>query len=627
MTINLAQEFEYTSKFISCVSVDNSFVFSTDEEGLLIVDIQSDLFRSSADFKVFRTSIPFSKEKPFEDKNFKEIRYQRPVVCQEHNLAVYQNSRNWHVIYMGNNSNIVFLEKNNNKWIEKLSDIPHKWFLMVSKKPCFLIEKKNLNSFKTENRILYYCREKEKSLQIKNFVFTHTLKHENEVEVYGTICCHLNSMLTFWSTSSEKSVFLTEFEFHSVSIKFIKWFRISNELFWLVVSLANGQVFVHEILNYPNINNTFILWPDEDFACVKNIRVESISNDQCLIIFTKMSFVLVMLYSLTKKQILSIKKEMIPKTAIITGFTIILEKNLLILVTDVGKFICMYFSTIKSEVNYSLKIVDNNFSEQVQNYTCTSVVFSKNGCICALAFQCNIAKYSKNDGHVKNKLLFCTIPENLVELEKNILSVNDYDYDHVIDCIETLRINRMHDKSDKVCQLDRKSLDKLSIQHLKLTYWNVAFKVKKNDHDEHILQELQMLLHMRHMISYFSNKKKKFNNEDKYYCRTMLSFYMNKLPIEYVKVNADAANLIDSFIDAKHTYFCKTCERILLSFTDFRMFICEHEHKELRCPVTLGPLGMPSLVCSMCFTMANINAENQSCVWCFGKYAPNKLLF
>lgn len=37
MTINLAQEFEYTSKFISCVSVDNSFVFSTDEEGLLIV--------------------------------------------------------------------------------------------------------------------------------------------------------------------------------------------------------------------------------------------------------------------------------------------------------------------------------------------------------------------------------------------------------------------------------------------------------------------------------------------------------------------------------------------------------------------------------------------------------------
>jgi hypothetical protein len=166
----------------------------------------------------------------------------------------------------------------------------------------------------------------------------------------------------------------------------------------------------------------------------------------------------------------------------------------------------------------------------------------------------------------------------------------------------------MHDKSDKVCQLDRKLLDNLSIQNLKLTYWNVAFKIKKNEYDKNILQELQMLLHMRHMISYFSNKKKEFRNEDKYYCRTMLSFYMNKLPIEYVQVNADAANLIHSFIDAKHTYFCNTCERILLSFTDFRMFICEQEHKELRCPVTLGPLGMPSLVCSMCFTMANINA-------------------
>jgi len=69
---------------------------------------------------------------------------------------------------MGNNSNIVFLEKNNNKWIEKLSDIPQKWFLIVSKKPCFLIDKKNLGIFKTENRILYYCREKEKSLQIKS---------------------------------------------------------------------------------------------------------------------------------------------------------------------------------------------------------------------------------------------------------------------------------------------------------------------------------------------------------------------------------------------------------------------------------------------------------------------------
>lgn len=69
---------------------------------------------------------------------------------------------------MGNSSNIVFLEKNNNKWIEKLSDLPQKWFLIVSKKPCFTIDKKNLSIFKTENRILYYCREKEKSLQIKS---------------------------------------------------------------------------------------------------------------------------------------------------------------------------------------------------------------------------------------------------------------------------------------------------------------------------------------------------------------------------------------------------------------------------------------------------------------------------
>lgn len=50
-----------------------------------------------------------------------------------------------------------------------------------------------------------------------------------------------------------------------------------------------------------------------------------------------------------------------------------------------------------------------------------------------------MAKYSKNDGHVKNKLLFCTIPENLVELEKKILSINNFIYDDVIDCIETIR--------------------------------------------------------------------------------------------------------------------------------------------------------------------------------------------
>jgi len=166
----------------------------------------------------------------------------------------------------------------------------------------------------------------------------------------------------------------------------------------------------------------------------------------------------------------------------------------------------------------------------------------------------------------------------------------------------------MDDKSDNVCQLDRKSLDKLSIQHLKLIYWNIAFKIKKNEQVENILQELQMLLHTRHMINYFSNKKKKFKKEDQYYCHTMLSYYINKLSVEYVQVKLDAANLIGSLIGAKHTYFCNTCERILSSFTDFRMFVCEQGHKELRCPVTLGPLGMPSLVCSMCFTMANVNA-------------------
>lgn len=55
--------------------------------------------------------------------------------------------------------------------------------------------------------------------------------------------------------------------------------------------------------------------------------------------------------------------------------------------TDVGKFICIYFATRKSEVTYTMKTVNNNFSEQVQNYTCTSVVFSKNECICVLTFQ------------------------------------------------------------------------------------------------------------------------------------------------------------------------------------------------------------------------------------------------
>jgi len=165
----------------------------------------------------------------------------------------------------------------------------------------------------------------------------------------------------------------------------------------------------------------------------------------------------------------------------------------------------------------------------------------------------------------------------------------------------------MNEKSDELYKVDRKSLDKCSIQYLKLTYMKIAFKSKKNEHDENILQEIQMLLHVRFMISRLSNKKAKFNNEDKYYCRIMLSYYINKLSAEYVQVKRDAGSLINSFIKAKNTVFCKTCHRIVVLYTDFRMFICELGHKELRCPVTLGPLGMPCLVCSMCCTMANVN--------------------
>lgn len=90
-------------------------------------------------------------------------------------------------------------------------------------------------------------------------------------------------------------------------------------LAWLLVFFINGQVYVHEICNYPHILHTFILWSEEDFACVKNIWVQSISNDRCLIFITKMSFVLIILYSLTEKKIMSISKEMIPKTAFIPG--------------------------------------------------------------------------------------------------------------------------------------------------------------------------------------------------------------------------------------------------------------------------------------------------------------------
>jgi len=165
----------------------------------------------------------------------------------------------------------------------------------------------------------------------------------------------------------------------------------------------------------------------------------------------------------------------------------------------------------------------------------------------------------------------------------------------------------MNEKSDELYKVDRKSLDKCSIQYLKLTYMKIAFKSKKNEHDENTLQEIQMLLHVRYMISRLSNKKAKFNNAEKYYCRIMLSYYTNKLSVEYIQVKRDADNLINSFVKAKHNVFCKTCQRIVVLNTDFRMFICELGHKELRCPVTLGPLGMPCLVCSMCFTMANIN--------------------
>lgn len=74
----------------------------------------------------------------------------------------------WNVIYMGSNSNIVFLEKNCDKWIEKLSNIPQNWFLTIMKEPCFLINQNNFEIIQFENRILSYCREKEKILKIKS---------------------------------------------------------------------------------------------------------------------------------------------------------------------------------------------------------------------------------------------------------------------------------------------------------------------------------------------------------------------------------------------------------------------------------------------------------------------------
>lgn len=53
-------------------------------------------------------------------------------------------------------------------------------------------------------------------------------------------------------------------------------------------------------------------------------------------------------------------------------------------------------------------------------------------------------KYSKYDAHIKNKLFFCVVPENLVEFEKKIISVNSCNYNDVIDCIESLRYLNTH---------------------------------------------------------------------------------------------------------------------------------------------------------------------------------------
>lgn len=114
---------------------------------------------------------------------------------------------------------------------------------------------------------------------------------------------------------------------------------------------------------------------------------------------------------------------------------------------------------------------------------------------------------------------------------------------------------------------------------------------------------------MRHLTDRLSNNLKEIDKAEQYYGRIMLSYYSNKVSVEYEQMKLDAARLINSLTDVKHSYFCNTCERILTSFTDFKMFTCELEHIELRCPVTLGPLGMPCLICSMCFTMANEKAS------------------
>lgn len=69
---------------------------------------------------------------------------------------------------MTKNSTIVFLEKQNNKWIEKLSDIPQKWFLILSKKSRFSLDQQNHELLNIDNGVLRYCRDREKSLHIKS---------------------------------------------------------------------------------------------------------------------------------------------------------------------------------------------------------------------------------------------------------------------------------------------------------------------------------------------------------------------------------------------------------------------------------------------------------------------------
>lgn len=74
----------------------------------------------------------------------------------------------WHIIYMENNSNIVFLDKDHNGWLEKFSDIPQNWFLIVSKKPSLLLGKQDNKSYKIGNQVFCHYREREKLLQIKS---------------------------------------------------------------------------------------------------------------------------------------------------------------------------------------------------------------------------------------------------------------------------------------------------------------------------------------------------------------------------------------------------------------------------------------------------------------------------